>query len=188
MGTKQRPKLQDVSIEANDLDALLKMSIKSIKLGRPPKFDDSLQGLEDFKEASISYLEFIRVTNESPANENRLIPDVESWAAYLGTTRMTILEYEKSRGQEWKDFITQMKNIITACKKQLIFRQKIPSIVGIFDLTNNSGYVNSNEFRLNAGEGETRREALTAAELPKLGQAYKGISALPDLGRKDGQE
>ena len=30
----------------------------------------------------------------------------------------------------------------------MIFRQKIPAVIGIFDLTNNSGYVNASEFKL----------------------------------------
>lgn len=50
-----RQKLKDVPITADDLNAVLDMSIRSIKLGRPPKFDDTLEGLEDFKQASIAW-------------------------------------------------------------------------------------------------------------------------------------
>ena len=145
---KARPKLQEVMIVPDDLNSILDMSIKSIKLGRPAKFADDMQGLEDFKQASIEYLEYVRRTNNDEANEHNLIPDVESWATYIGTTRATILTYEKTRNEEWQDFIALVKGAITACKKQLAFRQKIPTVLALFDLTNNSGYVNSSEFKL----------------------------------------
>lgn len=166
----KRPKLSDIPIHADDLGAVLDMSIESIKLGRPAKFDDTDQGLEDFKEASIAYLEYVRKTNNNPDNEHHLIPDIESWCTFLGTTRMTILTYEKARNNEWKEFIAQMKGAITACKKQLAFRQKIPTVLALFDLTNNSGYVNSSEFKLQPGEQEVYRRVLTAQELPRLGE------------------
>lgn len=166
---KARPKLRDVPIVADDLNSILDMSIGSIKLGRPAKFPETEQGFEDFRQASIEYLEYVRETNNCPDNENHLIPDVESWATFLGTTRQTILTYEKSRSEAWQDFISLMKGAITACKKQLAFRQKIPTVLAVFDLANNSGYVNSSEFRL-MPEGMTEeRKALTAADLPKLG-------------------
>lgn len=145
---KCRPKLKDIPIVADDLNAILDMSISSIKLGRPAKFPNTEQGLEDFKQASIEYLEHIREINNSPDNEHKLIPDIESWATYLGTTRNTILSYENGRNSEWNDFISVFKGAITAAKKQLAFRQKIPTVLALFDLTNNSGYVNSSEFKL----------------------------------------
>lgn len=156
---KARPKLQDVAIVPDDLNSILDMSIKSIKLGRPAKFADDRQGLEDFKQASLDYLEYVRRTNNDELNEHNLIPDVESWATYIGTTRVTILTYEKTRNEEWQDFIGVMKNAITACKKQLAFRQKIPTVLALFDLTNNSGYVNSSEFKLKPDtNGEYKQE------------------------------
>lgn len=164
----RRPKLKDIPIIADDLNAVLDMSIESIKLGRPAKFEDSPEGLEDFKQASIDYLEFVRQTNNNPDNEHNLIPDVESWATYIGTTRNTILGYEKNRDEPWKEFIALIKGSITACKKQLAFRQKIPTVLALFDLTNNSGYVNSSEFKLEPGEQMYYRRILTAEELPKL--------------------
>lgn len=143
-----RTKLTDIQIQADDLDAVLDISIKSIKLGRPPKFENSAAGLRDFKEASIAYLEFVRENNNDPDNENKIIPDIENWATFMGTTRKTILEYEKRRGEEWQEFIGLMKGCIVSCKKQLAFRQKIPTVLAIFDLTNNAGYVNASEFKL----------------------------------------
>lgn len=183
---QKRPKLKDVPILADDLNSVLDMSIRSIKLGRPAKFEDSEQGLQDFKEASIAYLEFVRETNNNPNNENHLIPDVESWATYIGTTRMTICTYEKTRGQEWTDFIALVKGSITACKKQLAFRQKIPTVLALFDLTNNSGYVNSSEFKL-MPETPNEHKALSASELPRLGEwgAIKNAERLPKLNTEE---
>lgn len=171
---KARPKLKDIPIEAHDLDAVLDMSIRSIQLGRPAKFPETEQGLEDFKQCSIDYLEFVRRTNNNPANENRIIPDIEGWAAFLGTTRQTILTYEKTRDEEWQEFILQVKNIITACKKQLAFRQKIPTLLAVFDLTNNSDYVNTSEFKLKPDNVQNKQPTVTLESIregiAKLGQ------------------
>ncbi len=163
-----RQKLKDVPIVADDLNAVLDMSIQSIKLGRPPKFDDTPEGLEDFKQASIAYLEHVRRVNNNPENEHHLIPDTESWAVFCGTTRMTILNYEKSRDDDWKQFIGLMKSAITACKKQLAFRQKIPTVLIIFDLVNNAGYLNASEYKLQLAPKEEEKRVLTADQLPKL--------------------
>lgn len=173
-----RVKLKDVQIMPDDLNSVLDMSIRSIKLGRPAKFPDTEQGLQDFKEASIDYLQYVRETNNSPENENHLVPDIESWATFLGTTRKTIAEYERNRSSEWQEFIGLIKGSITACKKQLAFRQKIPTVLALFDLTNNSGYVNSSEFRLQAEPLQTNK-ALTAEELPKLDELSKKAALLP---------
>lgn len=182
----KRPKLSDIPIQEDDLGAVLDMSIESIKLGRPAKFPDTEQGLEDFKEASIAYLEYVRKTNNNPGNEHHLIPDIESWCTFIGTTRMTVLTYEKSRSDDWKEFIALVKGAITACKKQLGFRQKIPTVLMLFDLANNSGYLNSSEFKLVPGEQEVYRHVLTAQELPKLGQPKTAEELLREIRGKYG--
>ena len=81
---------------------------------------------------------------------------------------MTLLTYEKTRDQEWQDFIARGKDLITAAKKQLIFRQKIPAVIGIFDLTNNSGYLNASEFKLVPDIQAHKKNTLTAEQLPRL--------------------
>lgn len=179
-----RVKLKDVEIIPDDLNSILDMSIKSIKLNRKCKFENTKEGLEDFKEASIAYLEYVKKTNNDPENEHHLIPDIESWATYLGTTRKTINDYERNRENDWKEFIAQMKNIVTACKKQLAFRQKIPTVLAMFDLTNNSDYVNSNQFTLKP-ETEESEKPLTAQELPRLGVFRKDNDLLPKFDNED---
>lgn len=177
--SKKRPKLQEIQIEADDLDNILEMSICSLKAHRQPCFPDTAAGLEEFKRLSLEYLEYVRTVNHDPDCENRLIPDVESWATYIGTTRATIFNYEKFRSDEWKLFIQQFKGIITAAKKQLAFRQKIPVVLAVFDLTNNSDYVNSSEFKL-MPETNPEKKALTADQLPRLGPVKSPVE-LPDL-------
>lgn len=180
----KRPKLKEIPIQSDDLAAVLDMSIESIRLGRPAKFAES--ELEDFKEASIAYLEYVRETNNNSENEHNLIPDIESWATFLGTTRMTILTYEKSRNEDWQEFIALMKGAITAAKKQLAFRQKIPTVLALFDLTNNSGYVNSSEFKLQSGIQEERKKVLTDKDLPLLGDIKRPETEdLPQLKYKE---
>ena len=170
---KARPKLNEIPIIADDLNAVLDMSIRSIKMGRPAKFPDTDQGFEDFRDASVQYLEYVRETNNNPDNENHLIPDIESWATFIGTTRQTILTYEKTRGEEWRDYIALIKGSITACKKQLAFRQKIPTVLALFDLTNNSGYVNSSEFKLIKDDEYVNSKTISLSEI------QESISKLP---------
>lgn len=78
-----------------------------------------------------------------------------------------MLSYEKNRGEECQIFIKQAKTAIVAIKKQLIFNQQIPPIIGIFDLVNNTDYYrNSSEFKLTAEAKEPERKVLRADELP----------------------
>lgn len=81
---------------------------------------------------------------------------------------MTILTYEKTRGEDWKQFIGLMKSAIVACKKQLAFRQKIPTVLIIFDLVNNADYFNVSEYKLQLAPKEEERKVLRADELPKF--------------------
>ena len=173
----KRPKLEEIEIIADDLNSILDMSLKSVKLGRIPKFPDTEQGLEDFKSATVGYLEYVRATNNNTENEHNLIPDIESWCTFLGLSRQTLLTYEKTRDDDWKDYIQLVKTAIVAMKKQLGFRQKIPSLVLIFDLCNNHGYLNTGEYKFKEPTDDAKNKSLSAAELPQLGQA--GIHKSP---------
>ena len=62
----------------------------------------------------------------------------------------------------------------------------MPPMTWVFDATNNFGYFNTSEYKI-VEETPNQARALSAAELPKLGQACKGISALPDLGQREEQ-
>lgn len=163
------PSLKKIATATNgtEIAATLNSSIRAFKQGIVA-YEDSQEGLQRFRKDSENYLEYVKAVNESAAQNSTggIIPDIESWAAHLGITRMTINRYEK-RGNDWEETISSMKGIITACKKQLALAGKMPPVLAIFDLTNNSGYVNANEFKLVT---ETPREPkqITAEEWEKL--------------------
>lgn len=147
--TKKRPKYECVILENDDMSAILDMTISTMKNrgGRPFEYPQTEQGLTTFRENTIAFFEYVNSVNQNPDLERKLIPDIEAWATYLGITRVTIFNYEK-RGGEWAQTIQAFKNAMASIKKQLLFNYKIPPMVGVFDLTNNHGYVNSNEFKL----------------------------------------
>lgn len=173
-------------INPDDLGAVLDMGIASLQ-GRPAKYPDTAEGMQQFKSTVLDYFRYVQKCNQDE-REHNLIPDVESLCVFLGITRNTLLSYEKSRGPEWTDYIQKAKNLITATKKQLIFRQKIPAVVGIFDLCNNSDYVNSSEFKLSAPTETDKNKSLAASELPRLGESTTKnsiIESLPILEKED---
>lgn len=144
-----------------DLGALLDVSIQQIgnrKTGRKAIYDDSESGLNNFLEATKRYFEYIRDANN--ANEEKLIPDIEGWCIFIGITRQTALNYSK-RNDEWGEHISYIKDAILAAKKQLAFRFKIPPVVYLNDISNNHGYLNTNEFRITT-------DGNTSGEMPHL--------------------
>ena len=146
---KQRPKYECIPLDKDDMTAILDMTITTMKNrgGRPFEYPQTEQGLATFRENTIAFFDYVKQVNQNPDLERKLIPDIEAWATYLGITRTTIFNYEK-RGGEWAQTIQTFKNAMASIKKQLLFNYKIPPMVGVFDLTNNHGYVNSNEFKL----------------------------------------
>lgn len=185
-GGKRMPSLQDVAetMEGDELDAILSSALdrpRSRRCGAPQAFENSEDGLKEFQVASRSY--FAQVRDINRRGEMRLIPDVESWATYLGITRKTILNYEK-RGEDWQNAIAFYKGIITACKKQLALAGKMPPVLAIFDLTNNSDYVNASEFRLSA-EAAPEAKQITAEEWEKVIDAEPEAPKLSDFKLSD---
>ena len=139
----------------NTLDAVLSMTIDSLKTGRPPAYADTGDGLEEFKQTTIDYFQYVRDTNASPDIDKKLVPDIEALCTFLGITRRTLLTYEQQRGSSWQDFIKQTKNAIAACKKELAYHMQIPPVIAMFDLSNNHGYVNTSEFKIEAISDKT---------------------------------
>lgn len=138
-------------IKTGDMTASLNLIIESVVKyhGRQCKYPPTSKGLDDFVQKSIDFFDYCNEVNADPELEKKLIPDVESWALYLGTTRTTIFEYEK-RGGEWSEAIAFFKNAIGSAKKQMALNGKIPPVLYIFDSTNNHGYVNAAEFKMEA--------------------------------------
>ena len=134
--------------KAADLEAILDISIGQIekrKQGRPAAYPNTDDGLIQFFEDTRKYFEYIKDANS--VNEEKLIPDIEGWYSFLGVTKQTVLNYER-RSPVWKEAIEYIKQNILAAKKQLAFRFKIPPVVYLNDVSNNHGYLNTSEFRL----------------------------------------
>lgn len=163
------PSLKKAATATNgtEIAATLNASIRAFKQGIVA-YEDSQEGLERFRKDSENYLTYVQATNESAAQSSvgGAIPDVEAWAAHLGITRMTISRYER-RGGDWETTIANMKGIITACKKQLALAGKMPPVLAIFDLTNNSGYINASEFKLTT-EAPKESKQITLEEWEKV--------------------
>lgn len=173
------------SMTGTEINAVLNAGIAAYHKGFAI-YPDTAEGLAAFRRDSESYLTHCRDQNESAAqgHASPVVPDVESWASYLGTTRRTITRYEKGRDEEWKQAISAVKEIITACKKQLAFTGKMPPVLAIFDLTNNSGYVNASEFRLTADAAPEAKQ-ITAEEWEKVIDAEPEAPKLSDFKLSD---
>ena len=111
--------------------------------------------------------------------ENNIIPTIEAWAVWLGCSRQNLIALEK-RGEDWKDTIQAFKTIISACQTQLAMRQKIPTILHIFNATNNFGYINSSEFKL-VPEAPEEKRSLTCDQLPRLDKFMKNDEAPTEI-------
>lgn len=148
----------------NTLDAVLNTTIESLKTGRPPTYPDTPQGLEDFKQATIDYFQYVKDVNANPDIKKKLVPDIEGWAVFTSLTRRTILTYEKQRGEDWKNFIEQVKNAICAAKKELAFHSQIPQVVFMFDACNNHSYTNTSEYKIEAISDKAPERHITLEE------------------------
>ena len=141
---------QAVQIEAGDMNASLDIIINTSvqNMGRPSEYPATAGGLESFIQNTIEYFEYVKTVNSEPnaTDKNYIIPDVESWAIFLGISRQTLWTYSK-RGGQWQEVINYYKDAIGMIKKQLALHFKVPPVFSIFDLVNNHGYLNSSEFK-----------------------------------------
>ena len=132
--------------EPDNISPIIDMAIKRLK-GRPAAYEESPAGLEMFKNECIGYFAYIQEQNQRP-DCKKIVPDIEGLALYLGITRKTLNQYERNRGNDWKEQIDKIKNAIMAVKKELAFHQQIPTVYAIFDQVNNGDYRNVSEFKL----------------------------------------
>ena len=142
-------KAKCLPMETDDTTAILDMIIdkSTERMGRPCQYPNDKRGLESFVENTLDYFSYVNTVNSNPDLEKKLIPDIESWAVYLGITRATIFNYEQ-RGGNWYDVIQFYKNAIASVKKQLALSFRIPPMIMAFDFANNHQYHNTNEFKL----------------------------------------
>lgn len=161
--------------ESDNISAVTNILLETIKAGRPAAFPDTEQGLEDFKQSTVNYLEYVQNANESGL-EKKVMVDIESWACFLGITRATIASYERTRGKNWQEFIAVTKNGIAAAKKEAAFHGQLQPMIAVFDLANNHNYKNTNEFKLEVEPKEPERPTLSVDELPRLIAEKYGVS------------
>lgn len=121
--------------------------------GRPAKYPNSFEGLEAFKENARNYFEYLRSANDKLEERQQLIPDVEGLSLYCGIDRRTLEKY-RERGGEWQSVIDYIKNSIAYAKKQLALKGKIPTVMAIFDLSNNHNYFNVSEYKLSMNNSD----------------------------------
>lgn len=162
-------------VETGDLKAILDVAIDgSIKrCGRPAVYPDNDKGLDDFVQKSIDYLQYVNDINSNPDIDNKLIPDVEGWALFLGITRQTVFNYEL-RGGQWLETIQFYKNAFMACKKQLALTFKIPPVFAIFDAVNNTSarYYNTSQFQITTTQEEESRKKTPDEEARAAGLVW----------------
>lgn len=192
-GGARIPSYQQVAatLDGDELNAILDIGISSLSVSaeakkRAPRYLDTPDGLEDFRQASKAYFQYVKDVNASPegSEKARLVPDIESWASFLGITRAMLQGYERNRGEDWKRAIAEVKDVITACKKQLAFTGKMPPVLAIFDLTNNSGYVNASEYHLTADAAPETKQ-ITAEEWERVIDAEQEAPELANFELPD---
>lgn len=167
-------------LENGDMTAILNLIVDRCERygGRGSNYPATPDGFKSFLDVSREYFDYLNTVNEDENLKRKLIPDIESWALYLGISRMTIFEYEK-RGGQWSEAIQFYRNAIGTAKKQLALNYKIPPMVYVFDATNNHDYVNSNEFKL------TARTELVQNDMAQIERdmAVEGVAWDPEQGK-----
>lgn len=154
----------------SDIGVILDMGIDAMR-GDGMKYENSREGLENFKAKVREYLAYIVERNaelEEIEGSVKLIPDVEGACLYLGICRQTFYNY-KGRSPEWEEAINLVTTILAATKKQLAFSFKMPPLLAVFDLCNNHGYINTSEFKLRTEPPEaTVKPGMTKEEIKSL--------------------
>ena len=172
---KQGEGFDVLPMTGDDVSDILQLAIDTAQKQGVTRYEDTGRGLEAFMQRSIQYFEFIKTQNETADSEGsaRLIPSIESWSVFMGLSRMTILTYEKQRGDDWKDAIAYIKGAIQACRSQLADRGKIPVIAHIFSAVNSlSGYANTSEIKVTAIP-ETEEKRLTSETPEQIAERYR---------------
>lgn len=159
-------------LEPDDLTALTQLAVSSLKRhgGQIAKYENSQAGLEQFVQKSAEFFEYCNEVNASLEPQQRLIPDIESWCVFLGVTRVTIHQYTK-RSPQWSETIDMIKGCILMAKKQLAMHNRIPSLIFLFDATNNHNYVSTSEFHLVADSPQdTISPSIAESELARIAE------------------
>lgn len=176
MPSKELRPYHEISKELSpeDTSAPVEMALACIKnnRGRPCTYANTEMGLKSFIENAQGYFEYLTSANKQIEDEKlKLIPDIEGLSLYLGVDRSTLCRYH-DRGGEWERAIDYFKNAIAYCKKQLMLHNKIPVVLGIFDLVNNHSYHNVSEFKLTQSNPEPQKGSNIDEQLRSAGLVW----------------
>jgi len=156
-------------VTGDDLHDLLGMGVDTLRQYGTAKYANDDSGFQAFRTRSIAYLDFVKSSND---NGGSITPTVESWCAFCGISRVTLMKYE-SRSEQWSEFIGYFKNLLMACKLELASKGKMPHVIYIFDATNNgANYFNTSEFKITTAPEQHK-------EMPK----YEDASAIAEKYR-----
>lgn len=97
---------------------------------------------DELREAIIGYWEYLDVLAQEG---KRIVPDLEGLCMFLGISRNTLFTWENTDKNGMRDVISQVKNDIAACKKQLALHGDIVPLFAITDFNNNHGYTQKQE-------------------------------------------
>ena len=159
----------------DDVSDILTLAMDTAQKQGVTRYENTERGLEAFRQRSLDYFQYIKAQNESADSEGsaRVIPSIESWAVFMGLSRMAVLSYEKQRGDAWRDVIGYFKNCIQACRSQLADRNKIPVVAHIFSAVNSlSGYANTSEIKVTA-IAEKEEKHLTTETPEQIAERYR---------------
>ena len=159
----------------DDVSDILQLAIDTAQKQGVTRYENSERGLEAFRQRSLDYFQYIKEQNESAdsASSARVIPSIESWAVFMGMSRMALLTYEKQRGDAWRDVIGYFKNCIQACRSQLADRNRLPVVAYIFSSVNSySGYSNTSEIKF-SGIPEKEEMRISTETPEQIAERYR---------------
>lgn len=128
--------------ELTELYKMARENTENMQKARRTKGGVRYDTVDDLENGIIAYWEYLSKANQ---NEIALIPDVEGLCAFLGISRRTLFEWERDDVRGFAATISQVKNDIAACKKQIGMQGHIPPIIMAMDFNNNHGYVQKQE-------------------------------------------
>lgn len=179
----------DVMAAILDLSKMSMERNRRCRTGPDTKGGRDYQTVDELEEGIEAYWNYLLEQNSLGV---MLIPDVEGLCAFLGITRVTLLNWENKDYLGFADTIGRAKNAIAAAKKQIGLRGYIPPLVLAMDMNNNHGYTQKQEVIVTPNNplGDARSNAELLAEYDAVAQLSDGDlptlpgGALPALPEK----
>ena len=131
-----------------------------------PRFENTPEGLQRFKETAAEFLDFCRIRSEEAARDGTqgIVPSVSAWCAFMGISRQTLSKYSR-RSPEWTESIETIKERIFCAQEQAAFCGKVPVAVHVFNAVNNHSMADVRQVSVHTEEPE--RERMSASEIRK---------------------